>query len=298
MPLQLFNLNTNFMRSSRFQSLWTLITLLSLSEPLAAQRTILWKVSKPGNAHVSYLLGTFHTLGESFIDSFPVIKDRLLSSDLYVSEALADPQAIIHDINARPESDTLRIMVSAQQLEQIKEIYHKSSLDIFKLTPAELTEQLVVFYFQYGCHPASLADKYTSDEYLQQIVHQYNKPAFYFETDSMQEKLLRDQTTMMDWKYFKKRVGYLLQMYKMKPTAAVCKPEWSYLAFDIDYDFDKACKDKVVVENRNDAWMNQLPALLDQHNCFVDVGMQHLRNRCGLIVQLKAQGYLVEPMPM
>jgi len=87
-------------------------------------------------------------------------------------------------------------------------------------------------------------------------------------------------------------------MYKMKPTAAVCKPEWSYLAFDIDYDFDKACKDKVVVENRNDAWMNQLPALLDQHNCFVDVGMQHLRNRCGLIMQLKAQGYLVEPMPM
>jgi uncharacterized protein YbaP (TraB family) len=41
-----------------------------------------------------------------------------------------------------------------------------------------------------------------------------------------------------------------------------------------------------------------LPGELDGHNCFIDVGMQHLCNRCGLIVQLRALGYTVEPVEM
>jgi uncharacterized protein YbaP (TraB family) len=287
------------MRSNRSHILLSIAILLCLSQKSTAQHTVLWKITRPGHPQVSWLAGTFHTLGESFIDSFPIIKEKLLASELFISEAPTDRKAILDAIDARPATDTLKSMVSAQELDQIKEIYHKSSENIFKLTPSELLQQLIVFYYEYGCYPPSLNDKYTVDEYLQQLARDNQKPAYFFETDSMQNQLLANKNANWDWKYFHKRVGAVLSLYKMKrPMASVCKLVWDYVNFKVDYDFDKACTDKDIVEERNAAWMSQLPALLDQHNCFVDVGMQHLCNRCGLIVQLKAQGYVVEPVPM
>jgi uncharacterized protein YbaP (TraB family) len=275
---------------------YTLLLCLFLGNAAPAQHTVLWKITRPNHPQVSWMIGTLHVLGESFIDSFPLIKDRLMASDLLVTEAPTNRQAILDAISARPASDTLKSMVSPQQLDQIKEIYHRSSVDIFKLTPSELILQLTVFYFEAGCHPASVNDKYTCDEYIQQLARDNHKPAYFFETDSMQEKLLEDKS--QNWKYFKKRVGPILSLYKMKPMASVCKIVWNYLAFTIDYDFDKNCTDKNIVENRNAAWMQQLPAELDQHNCFIDVGLQHLCNSCGLIVRLRALGYTVEPVEM
>src|SRR5580704_5623359 len=156
------------MRSIRSHILLSITILVCLSQKSTAQHTVLWKITRPGHPQVSWLAVTFHTLGESFIDSFPIIKEKLLASELFISEAPTDRKAILDAIDARPATDTLKSMVSAQQLDQIKEIYHKSSENIFKLTPSELLQQLIVFYYEYGCYPPSLNDKYTVDEYLQQ----------------------------------------------------------------------------------------------------------------------------------
>jgi uncharacterized protein len=289
-------LNTNLMRNNR------LFTLLFLAWPpilSTAQHTILWKVTKPGNAHLSYLLGTFHTLGESFIDSFPVVKDRLLASDMLVSEAVVDRQHVADQYKDRTASDSLSLMVSADDLALIKKIFAKSSFDIEKMTPAELLLNLGIYYYQWGCVPRSLNDKWTCDEYIQMIARQNNKPAFYFEEDTMQDALLKRQSSYINWKYFHKMAPAVLRLYRRSSApSGYCKPVWDFMAFDIDYDFGKKCQNPELVEDRNNRWMIQLPALLDQHNCFVDVGMQHLCNRCGLIMQLKAQGYVVEPVPM
>ena len=134
-----------------------------------------------------------YSLGESFIDSFPIIKEKLVASELFISEAPTDRKAILDAINGRPATDTLKSIVSAEQLDQIKAIYHKSSEDIFKLTPSELLQQLIVFYFEYGCYPASLSDKYTVDEYLQQLARDNQKPAYFFRVGFHAESTAREQ---------------------------------------------------------------------------------------------------------
>ena len=47
---------------------------------LQAQNTILWEVEYV-DGKVSYLLGTMHQMGNSFVDSLPIIKQKLVDSE-------------------------------------------------------------------------------------------------------------------------------------------------------------------------------------------------------------------------
>ena len=52
-----------------------------------------------------------------------------------------------------------------------------------------------------------------------------------------------------------------------------------------------------LVTTRNDAWMEQLPALIEDNNIeFVMVGAMHLIGTKGLLNQLKAQGFMLEQL--
>jgi len=51
---------------------------------------------------------------------------------------------------------------------------------------------------------------------------------------------------------------------------------------------------KIMIDNRNANWINQLNALIPTTSCFVAVGCIHLVGENGLIGQLKKSGYTVE----
>ena len=55
-----------------------------------AQNTILWSVRKAGSEKTSYVLGTLHQMGNSFVDEKPKIKELLLKSDLAIFESVED----------------------------------------------------------------------------------------------------------------------------------------------------------------------------------------------------------------
>lgn len=70
----------------------TLILLvLSLFTNFAiAQNTILWSIKKPNSDKTSYILGTFHQMGNSFVDGKPLIKEVLSKSELVIFESVED----------------------------------------------------------------------------------------------------------------------------------------------------------------------------------------------------------------
>ncbi len=47
-----------------------------------AQNTILWSVKQRNSDKVSYILATFHQMGNSFIDEKPLIKELMSNSKL------------------------------------------------------------------------------------------------------------------------------------------------------------------------------------------------------------------------
>ena len=89
---------------------------------------------------------------------------------------------------------------------------------------------------------------------------------------------------------------------KEKGVELLKKMNEAYLAGDLqklealnnEDDDMTADEKKIMIDNRNANWMNQLTAILPTKSCFVAVGCMHLVGENGLISQLKKSGYTVE----
>jgi len=76
----------------------------------------------------------------------------------------------------------------------------------------------------------------------------------------------------------------------------VCAFSKNYKVLNINYKFQINCPDDVLIKERNGHWMAKLLDYLLAKNCFIAVGMTHLYYDCGLITQLRANGFSVEPV--
>ena len=69
-----------------------------------------------------------------------------------------------------------------------------------------------------------------------------------------------------------------------------------YRNFEISYQFDIECPNNILIKQRNLEWMKKLADLIRSQNCFVVVGNDHLKWKCGLLEQLKELGFIVKPV--
>ena len=53
---------------------------------------------------------------------------------------------------------------------------------------------------------------------------------------------------------------------------------------------------KILLDDRNYKWMQQLPRLMQEKSLFVAVGALHLVGESGLVKQLQSKGYTVTPV--
>ena len=156
------------------------------------------------------------------------------------------------------------------------------------------------------CSVINKGDKKVMDEYVQFLGNQFQKQQYYLETDTFQIDVTRRSLQMYDWKFFKKNVPALLDIYRDgKQNQSLCSFPNQYGSLILDYKFEENCnvlKDSKMndelVKKRNEEWIQKLPSLLEHNNCFIAVGLRHFFTKCGLIQQLKDLGYTVEPISM
>jgi uncharacterized protein len=265
---------------------------------LSAQNTILWKVTNAKSQKVSYLLGTYHILGNTFVDSFPVIKEKLQASDVLITETELNRAKVAAYYNAAPSTTNLSEILSEEDVNFIKDIFKRRKVDIFKLSPGVLYMTLSGNYPKFKC--GNQIDTLAFDEYLQNMAKAENKKLIYFENDSLQLVTINQMTKDFTWNNFKKVIPALLEKYKKDGgDEKECSFMKEYLSFNLDYTFKNKCSDYgAQVESRNSNWMQKIPALLENNNCFIAVGLFHLYNKCGIMEQLRQLGYTVEPVNM
>lgn len=286
-----------------FSTLLLVLTVLFYL-PMSAQNTFLWKITGKDSKNTSYLLGTYHLLGESFVDKFPVIEEKIKSCDFVVTETEIDWKKIVENYNARPSTDSLEQTVSKEEYDYIKGMFKDTRTDVTKLGPGELWQKIAVCYVIKSCTALNPKDQFYMDEYLQKIGTDNNKTPYYLETNSDQSEILKQSTSFIDWKYFKDNIsGTLKSFKKIKTNERYCSTTNDYVAFKEDYKFKKNCsslddRDDILLTERNNEWMQKLPGLINSNNCFIAVGLAHLRYKCGLIQQLRDLGYSVEPVTM
>lgn len=276
------------------------ISLLVLSQFTFGQNTILWKITDTINNKESVVLGTYHQMGNSFVDSIPLVKESLYNSELAIFESNDKPENVFNIINARESSNEIEKNLNKKDLKYLLKISKKWNVDLFKLTPIELNYKLNQDFLKKKCNSVKPTDSWNHfDRYLQFLASEKNIKTVGLETDSLQLKSIQKENKNSDWKTERRKIHFWIgQLKSENPTQIPCELVNKYKKFDLDYEFHKECENNIIMQQRNGKWMKIIPDLIKAKNCFIAVGFLHLTKKCGILEQLKELGFKVEPIEL
>ncbi len=269
---------------------------------LLAQETILWKVERPGSPHVSYMLGTMHQVGNSFVEDRPVIKSLLLRSDIAVFESVEDKKKTIIDVmNSRPDNFSYRDDLDKKDVEYLESISADWPVPISKAYPAELAVKLEQLYVLEVCETTKPSDTSKHlDDYLLSLAQNANIKFQGLESNADQFKAINAKQ-IYDWKTSREGIAARIKnLQKKKNKNQFCRIANTYMGdMNFDYQFNIKCAENdAMLINRNKKWIPQIDQILQNNNAFIAVGLMHLFGDCGLINQLRNLGYKVSPVPL
>lgn len=265
-----------------------------------SQNTILWKVSDTITNKTSYVLGTFHQFGNSFVDSIPEIKKYLYDSELAIFESIDDLEKLRKTINERESSLEIEKWLKKKDLKNIKEITKEWKVDLYKLKPIEIRWKLQQEFQKIICETTKTTDEWDHfDMYLIYLAEQNGNKTLGLETFESQINAIEQENGNPNWEMERKNISaWIEQLVTEQPNMNNCILANKYRKFDLDYEFQVDCKNGILIEQRNDVWMKIIPNLIKTKNCFIAVGYAHLRNKCGLLEQLKTKGFIIEPIEL
>jgi len=272
--------------------------VLKISQLSICQNTILWKVTDTINDRTSFVVGTFHQFGNSFVDSIPKIKEALINSELAVFESIDKIENTRKIIENRKPSLEIEKMLKKKDLKKLKEIAKEWKVDLYKLKPLEIRWKLQQEFQKRKCQTTLPIDKFDHlDNYLKHIAEENKIEILGLDTDSLQLNLIEKENNNPNWKQERKKISaWINQMTTDTPNMNNCALANNYRNFELDYQFDKACESDILILQRNNDWMKTIPNLLSKKNAFIAVGYFHLKKRCGILEQLKNAGFKIEPI--
>jgi uncharacterized protein YbaP (TraB family) len=272
------------------------IILLIAAQVSLGQKTILWKVTDTINNKTSFIVGTFHQFGNSFVDSIPELKKRLYESEIAIFESIDKIENTIKMIEKREASLEIEKRLKKKDLIKLKEIAKEWNVDLYKLKPIEIRWKLQQEFQKTKCKTTRPTDRFDHfDNYLQYLAEKNNIKILGLETDSLQLSLIEKENKYPNWKKERKNISpWIEQMTTDNPNMNNCSLAIKYRKFDLNYEFEKECETNVLLKERNENWMEILPKMLSEKDCFIAVGLFHLYYECGILQQLKSKGFKIE----
>lgn len=287
-----------------------LILALAAAASLSANAQLLWKVSGNGVKDSSYLFGTHHVAPVSVIDSIKPLAPAICSVDavageLDMSEATnpSAAQAAVMKYGMAPADSTLTKVLTAAQVDSLNSVLAKytggqlSASMLDPLKPAMVNTQLAMLQSMMAF--PDFNQQQQLDAVVQERGRECNREIIALETMDEQMKLLFGGDIM-------EQADDLMQTVRNDAESAdtAHKLAAAYRAGNLDEihslltdkkdGLEGEALDKLLI-NRNNAWVSQLSSLLPQKSVLVCVGVGHLVGSKGLIAQLRALGFTVEP---
>ncbi len=291
----------------RFKTLlFTLFTFLCATLMLAANPsdtlpygTVLFKITHPHSTKTSYLFGTHHAFGKPFFDSLTSANNLLAASDVLILENVKMAGHTAEDIiNKRETRTAWHKYLSKKDWHFVNDLFASSPTDYKKITPTEMFVFLNRYYNQHICLEKSSTDTlFSLDDYIGLIGQRKNLKIVGLETTEEQIDLINKDVEGMPRKVHKKRLANMIKKIASKDARNCEETSW-YSNMKIDYQLSKQCGNTLMLTNRNNLWMETITVQLKKHNCFIAVGLSHLMYQCGLIAQLRALNFTVEPIPV
>jgi len=277
--------------------------LVTLFFIVSAQAQLLWKVSGNGLTKPSYLFGTHHLIEKDQLKDFDKIQDLAGNSDVVVGEMIIDNSlgAQLKMVKyAMMKDTTLKELISETDYAMVdteyKQTMNMSLNKLGKMKPMLLSTMYSLMLYMKMNNLKKQPE--AVDLLFQKKAKKNKKKVIGLETLEQQMDLLLNSIPL------KRQAEIMVEGVKgkVKDIELLKEMNEAYLAGNltqlekINNEDDDMTNDekKILIDNRNNAWMKQIPALLNKQSCFVAVGCMHLVGETGLIVQLKKAGYTVE----
>lgn len=303
-----------------------IIILLQYSICTSAQdnpKTWLWQISKPGVKHRSYILGTYHEVGNHYFDSLKIANKILLGSDIVAIETLDRIQKFNAGVSASaPDSIRERqiaeayhngmqywagLLNSHQMGTFIKYVNFKKNETYILFTASSLCHITDRFYSVNYCDNAKINTDtiFSMDEQIKIIAQRAGKPLIGLD-DEIEQMLQHDGNNIVDTSsgrpdsiWAADLIDRMELILNNKRNGVPCSPLDEYTSFSIPYEFRKVREESLFGTTlRNRKWVETVTKQFSEKSFFIAVGFQHLRYNDGLIQQFRNLGYKVTPQRM
>lgn len=275
---------------------------------MGAHAQLLWKISGKNLEKPSYVFGTHHVAPLSIVDSIPEMEAVISATEQVYGEidmlAMRSSMQQMAVAMMLPSDTSLLDLLGEKVYAKVDSVmtrYRLGSLDnpaMQRMKPAALSSLLAV-----AMSRAVLPEFGSTqlDAYFQLQAREVGKPVGGLETAQQQIKIL---------------YGAPLRRQAEQLACVVENADWNvalmkslgdaYMRQDLDaleelmsQKLGGACdstpeEDEMLVGGRNDAWMKQMPKIMEAHSTLFVVGVGHLVGERGLLRQLQKCGYQVE----
>lgn len=274
-------------------------------------QTPLWQIKDPVSGHISYLFGTEHIVGASWLDSVTDVKDKFQQSkhvfvEAYQEKPDTNQDKLLMQSVKGPVTDPHKIFKGKSY--QIVNAYTRSlnwdNLDSV-LNAAGQAQMLLLWGLS-----AQLASDYAVrlhmaipgedglDNYFAKQAIASGKQQSSLDSSDVIAKLNNYGKLEDLAKGIEKLVKGLKKGGQLDKTVF----NTDYVNLKIKYQFGrkmpKDIDDAGLGTARNNKWMHKLDGPLRTEDCFIAVGLGHLNYKNGLIMQLRKAGFKVTPVEM
>jgi uncharacterized protein YbaP (TraB family) len=281
-----------------------IILLLFIAQSADAQ--LLWEISGKNGKKKSYLFGTHHLVPISFLDSVPDLFKAFNTCDVVVGEMSInniDFTSKFSKFGVMPDSIRISQLIDKDDYMYVdgvfQETLHIGLRQMERLNPSLISNMYQLDLFS---KISGITDELQSDSYFQVVAGYKGMDVIGLETEDQQIALLINNDNLQKQaQYLVKAVRnsnrivhefqYMNKLYtsgKIEDLVTYAKSPQTIEMTDSEY--------AKLVDNRNAAWMEQLPGLIKKQACFIAVGALHLGGEKGLIRLLKDAGYKVNPV--
>ena len=268
------------------------------------ENAVLWEVSGKGLSQSSYLFGTFHLLTSDYLKTLPKVAEKLALSRTVAGEVLMDSTVMMKMLPASMMTGTTLDQLLKPEEYQLAAEYFKevSGMDLKMLNSFKpMALQMTIIQFEWNkLNPTPYKNGPAMDVYFQQEAKAQGKTVVGLETVEDQIRAVFDQFSL------ERQSEMLVESVKdkQKTREEMLKMAQCYQAQDLaclqrmlhDPDSFRPEEMKTLLDDRNAAWMKQLPDLMQTAPAFIAVGAGHLVGERGLVSLLRQRGYTVKPL--
>ena len=293
----------------------TIITALLTLVAFIANAQLLFRISGNGLAAPSYIVGTYHIVDDTFVDSIVGIRKALDDCQQVYTEVKtsdltnADTLAAFKKALLLPEGMTIDNLFSSEEMNRLNayikrligtDLNNPQLASLCHLTPTALSLHLSLLIFAKKYRNLMKSGTMIDDFFKKEAIKQ-GKSVGGLETLGFQLKLLYGETMEKQKEALMCIVdnGELIDKMEDNIAQAYLSSDLNRLKEILDRKMAICSSPEetaAMLDNRNADWLTKMPYIMKEKPTLFAVGAGHLLGEKGVLNLLRQEGYTVEPV--